>query len=222
MIKAKVGFVVYGVHKDGLKDPDGNLFIDYDIIERSKKALRDSGLTLVEGRDVLEAKGIKVEHDNDIVATKKEANEIILPMAKDDSIDCLVLFSGTWVWAAHMIGAIREFAKTGKGIVIWTYPGSQGWRPVGGLVLKALCIWQGGGSEGSEPHPELLSGFRGEEPHQQYHDGRVRRSRHGSDLRRGGSRAVDENLRHRYRFPRYHRASGNCQGGDCGGNRRRI
>lgn len=137
MIKAKVGFVVYGVHKDGLKDPDGNLFIDYDIIERSRKALRDSGLTLVEGRDVLEAKGIKVEHDNDIVATKKEANEIILPMAKDDSIDCLVLFSGTWVWAAHMIGAIREFAKTGKGIVIWTYPGSQGWRPVGGLVLKA-------------------------------------------------------------------------------------
>ena len=79
MIKAKVGFVVYGVHKDGLKDPDGNLFIDYDIIERSRKALRDSGLTLVEGRDVLEAKGIKVEHDNDIVATKKEANEIILP-----------------------------------------------------------------------------------------------------------------------------------------------
>lgn len=123
MIHAKVGFVVYGVHKDGLKDPMGDLFIDYDIIERSKQALKDRGLELVE---------------NDlIVATKKEAADVILPLAKDDSIDALVLFSGTWVWSSHMIAAIREFAKTGKGIVIWTYPGSQGWRPVGGLVLKA-------------------------------------------------------------------------------------
>lgn len=123
MIHAKVGFVVYGVHKDGLKDPMGDLFIDYDVIERSKQALRDNGLELVE---------------NDlIVATKQEAKDVILPLAKDDSIDCLVLFSGTWVWSAHMIAAIREFAKTGKGIVIWTYEGSQGWRPVGGLVLKA-------------------------------------------------------------------------------------
>ena len=137
MIKAKVGFVVYGVHKDGLKDPDGNLFIDHDIIERSRQALLDRGLTLVEGKDVLKAQGIPVEHDNDIVSTKKEARDILLPLAKDDSIDCVVLFSATWVWAAHMIAAIREFAKTGKGIVIWTYPGSQGWRPVGGLVLKA-------------------------------------------------------------------------------------
>jgi L-fucose isomerase-like protein len=48
-----------------------------------------------------------------------------------------VLFTGTWVWAAHMIGAIREFSKTGKGIVIWTHEGSQGWRSVGGLVLSA-------------------------------------------------------------------------------------
>ncbi|NLC40982.1 MAG: hypothetical protein GX763_08720 [Clostridiaceae bacterium] len=123
MIHAKVGFVVYGVHKDGLKDPMGDLFIDYGIIERSKQALRDSGLELVE---------------NDlIVATKEEAKEVILPLAKDDSVDCLVLFSGTWVWSSHMIAAIREYAKTGKGIVIWTHPGSQGWRTVGGLVLKA-------------------------------------------------------------------------------------
>ena len=72
-----------------------------------------------------------------IVATKKEAADVILPLAKDDSIDTLVLFTGTWVWSAHMVGAIREFAKTGKGIVIWTHDGSQGWRPVGGLVLSA-------------------------------------------------------------------------------------
>lgn len=123
MLHAKVGFVVFGVHKDGLKDPMGELFIDYGVIERSKQILRENGLELLE---------------NDlIVSTKQEAKEVILPLAKDDSVDALILFSGTWVWSAHMIAAIREFAKTGKGIIIWTYAGSQGWRPVGGLVLKA-------------------------------------------------------------------------------------
>ena len=123
MLHTKVGFVVYGVHKDGLTDPMGDLFIDQSIIDRSKQALKDAGLELVE---------------NDlVVSTKQEAKEVILPLAKDDSVDCMILFSGTWVWSAHMIAAIREYAKTGKGIVLWTYPGSQGWRPVGGLVLKA-------------------------------------------------------------------------------------
>ena len=32
MVHSKTAFVVYGVHKDGLKDPDGTLFIDYDLI----------------------------------------------------------------------------------------------------------------------------------------------------------------------------------------------
>jgi len=123
MLKSKTAFVVYGVHKDGLLDPDGNLFIDESVIENSKKALKAEGVELVE--------------ESLIIATKEEAKNVILPLAKDDSIDTLVLFSGTWVWAAHMIGAIREFAKTGKGIVIWTHDGSQGWRPVGGLVLSA-------------------------------------------------------------------------------------
>ena len=123
MVNSKAAFVVYGVHKDGLRDPDGNLFIDENVIKNSKEALKGENVTLVE--EAL------------IVATKKEANEVLLRYAKDDSIDTLVLFSGTWVWAAHMIGAIREFAKTGKGIVIWTHDGSQGWRPVGGLVLAA-------------------------------------------------------------------------------------
>ena len=123
MLKSKTAFVVYGVHKDGLLDPDGNLFIDESVIENSKKALKAEGVELVE--------------ESLIIATKEEAKNVLLPLAKDDSIDTLVLFSGTWVWAAHMIGAIREFAKTGKGIVIWTHDGSQGWRPVGGLVLSA-------------------------------------------------------------------------------------
>jgi hypothetical protein len=30
---------------------------------------------------------------------------------------------------------VRDFSFTGKGIVLWTNPGSQGWRPVGGLVM---------------------------------------------------------------------------------------
>jgi L-fucose isomerase-like protein len=123
MIYAKVAFVVYGVHKDGLKDPMGVPFIDDQIIENSKKALRDKGLELIE--------------EDLIVASKQESRQVICGLAKRDDVDCLVLFSGTWVWAAHMIAAVREFAKTGKGIVIWTHPGSQGWRSVGGLVLKA-------------------------------------------------------------------------------------
>jgi hypothetical protein len=52
-----------------------------------------------------------------------------------DDLDGLVLFSGTWVWSAHLVGALRDFATTGKSILLWTHPGSQGWRPVGGLVL---------------------------------------------------------------------------------------
>lgn len=123
MVRSKTAFVVYGVHKDGLCDPDGNLFIDAQKIEASKRALTDAGVELTAPEL--------------IVATKAEAAEVLLPLAKDDSIDTLVLFSGTWVWAAHLVAAIREFAKTGKGIVIWTHDGSQGWRPVGGLVLSA-------------------------------------------------------------------------------------
>jgi L-arabinose isomerase len=123
MINSKAGFVVYGVHKDGLKDPMGQPFIDQKIIDDSKTALEKEGVTLA--------------CEELVIASKQEAVNVIGRFAKDDSVDCLILFSGTWVWAAHMIGAVREFAKTGKGIVIWTHPGSQGWRTVGGLVLNA-------------------------------------------------------------------------------------
>lgn len=121
MLKPRVGFIVYGVHKDGLKDPSGDLFIDDAIVESSFKALTDSGVELV-------------RHDT-VIATKCEAAQALKTFRNDDSIDAIVLFSGTWVWAAHMVAAIRDFAKTGKGILIWTHPGSQGWRPVGGFVL---------------------------------------------------------------------------------------
>ncbi len=121
MVEPKVGFIVYGVHKDGLQDPMGTPFIDDEVLNTSKQALLDAGLQLV-------------EHDL-IIASKQEARECFAKFKKMDDIDAVVLFSGTWVWAAHLIAAIRDFSFTGKGIIIWTRPGSQGWRPVGGLVM---------------------------------------------------------------------------------------
>jgi len=122
MSKPKIGFIVYGVHKDGLEDPMGTPFIDDAIVENAKDALQESGLELL-------------EHDL-VLATKLEARECFDKFKKMNDIDAIVLFSGTWVWASHMIGALRDFATSGKGIVLWTNPGSQGWRPVGGLVMQ--------------------------------------------------------------------------------------
>lgn len=121
MITPTVGFIVYGVHKDGLKDPMGTPFIDDALITKSKKALQQEGLKLVEY--------------GTIIASKSEARAALKQMKDDDRVDCVILFSGTWVWAAHLVGAVRDFAMTGKGVLIWTHPGSQGWRPVGGLVM---------------------------------------------------------------------------------------
>jgi L-fucose isomerase-like protein len=122
MIKTKVGFIVYGVHKDELQDPMGTPFIDEKIVAGAKQALKNSGLELVEYELV--------------IASKQEARECFDKFKKMNDVDAVVLFSGTWVWASHMIGAIRDFATAGKGIVLWTNPGSQGWRPVGGLVMQ--------------------------------------------------------------------------------------
>jgi hypothetical protein len=44
VIRPTVGFIVYGVHKDGLKDPMGTPFIDDGIVKRSKRALTQAGL----------------------------------------------------------------------------------------------------------------------------------------------------------------------------------
>ena len=121
MIHARVGFIVFGVHKDGLKDPMGTPFIDDALVERAKQALLDAGLKVI-------------AHDI-VVASKEEARAAFRKMKCDDGIDAVVLFSGTWVWAAHMVGAIRDYCAGGKGLLLWTHPGSQGWRPVGGLVL---------------------------------------------------------------------------------------
>jgi L-fucose isomerase-like protein len=125
MLTAKVGFIVYGVHKDGLEDPMGTPFIDDALVASAKSTLREAGLEVVEWDTVL--------------ATKAEAQECLGHFKKQDDIDAVVLFSGTWVWAAHMIAAMRDFAGSGKGILLWTNPGSQGWRPVGGLVMHGAC-----------------------------------------------------------------------------------
>lgn len=121
MIRSTIGFIVYGVHKDGLKDPLGTPFIDEELIKRSKQALTQAGTTIV-------------EHDT-VIASKEEARAAFRKMKSDDNIDLVVLFSGTWVWAAHLVAAVRDFAASGKAVLIWTHPGSQGWRPVGGLVM---------------------------------------------------------------------------------------
>ena len=99
MIQPTVGFIVYGVHKDGLKDPMGTPFIDNAIIERSKSALTAAGLKLI-------------EHDV-VVASKVEAKSALKAMKSNDAVDAVILFSGTWVWAANLVGAIRDLALVG-------------------------------------------------------------------------------------------------------------
>ena len=121
MIQPTVGFIVYGVHKNGLKDPMGTPFIDDAIVKQAKRALTQAGLKLVEH-------GV-------VVASKEEARTALKKMKSNDAVDMVVLFSGTWVWAAHLVGAIRDYVATGKAVLLWTHPGSQGWRPVGGLVM---------------------------------------------------------------------------------------
>ena len=121
MIQPTVGFIVYGVHKDGLKDPMGTPFIDEAIVKQAKRALTKAGLKLVEH-------GV-------VIASKEEARAALKRMKDNDAVDMVVLFSGTWVWAAHLVGAIRDYAASGKAVLLWTHPGSQGWRPVGGLVM---------------------------------------------------------------------------------------
>ena len=121
MIQPTIGFIVYGVHKNGLKDPMGVPFIDDAIVKGAKAALAQAGLKVVEHAVV--------------VATKEEARSAMKEMKSNEKIDMIVLFSGTWVWAAHLVGAIREYAAGGKAVLLWTHPGSQGWRPVGGFVM---------------------------------------------------------------------------------------
>lgn len=117
----------------------GTPFIDDALIQRAKSALVAGGLRVV-------------EHGM-VVASKDEAVSAFKKMKCDDAIDAVVLFSGTWVWAAQMVGAIRDYGASGKGLLLWIHPGSQGWRPVGGLVLH------GGLLEIGVPHKFVYGGL---------------------------------------------------------------
>ena len=125
-MKTRAGFVVFGTHKDGLLDPMGTPFIDEAIIQASREALTARDIELVEWPIVL--------------ANKAEAKEALTAMKKDDSIDALILFAGTWIWSGLMIAAVRDFATSGKPIILWTHSGSQGWRPVGGFVMHGTML----------------------------------------------------------------------------------
>ncbi|NLF26413.1 MAG: hypothetical protein GX592_00840 [Clostridiales bacterium] len=125
-MKSKAGFVVFGTHKDGLLDPMGAPFIDEKLIENSKAALRRRDVELAEWPIV--------------IANKAEAKEALQSFKKDDSIDALILCTGTWIWSGLMIAAVRDFAASGKPIVLWTHAGSQGWRPVGGFVMHGTLL----------------------------------------------------------------------------------
>ena len=214
----KVAFIVFGVHKDGLLDPMGTPFIDDALITQAKAALCAANVELV-------------EHDV-ILATKAEAQACLNKFKKLDDLDAIVLFSGTWVWAAHLVAALRDFAATGKGIVLWTNPGSQGWRPVGGLVMH------GGLKEVGIPHRFVYGSYddprtierigaycrakRDGQPAEHEHLRRVRRPRHGADVRRGRSVAVDAHLRRGHRFARYYAAARNRRSGHAGRGRDRV
>ena len=69
----KVGFLVFGVHKDGLHDPMGTPFIDDALIAQAKAALRAAGVELV-------------EHDI-VLATKAEARACLNKFKKTDDLD---------------------------------------------------------------------------------------------------------------------------------------
>ena len=56
---------------------------------------------------------------------------------------------------------------TGKGVLLWTHPGSQGWRPVGGLVMHGGLLEIGvphkfvyGEAEDQRNHRKALSVLR--------------------------------------------------------------
>jgi hypothetical protein len=81
MVKPKIGFIVYGVHKDGLQDPMGQPFIDDAVVAKAKMALQAASAELVV--------------EDLVIASKHEARSCIARFKKMDELDALVLFSGT-------------------------------------------------------------------------------------------------------------------------------
>ena len=154
-----------------------------------------------------------------VIATKEEAITALHKMKHEESVDAVILFSGTWVWAAHLVGAIRDYASTGKGLLLWTHPGSQGWRPVGGLVMHGGLLEIGvphkfvygaaDDSEAIEQDRQLRTRGAHEELAESVHDWHLWRKGYGTDLRSSRSIAVDAHIWSRHRFSRYKRTHSN-------------
>ena len=199
MIQATIGFIVFGVHKDGLKDPMGTPFIDHELVKRAKSALVAAGLKVIEH-------GV-------VVASKEEARAAFKQMKCDDAIDAVVLFSGTWVWAAHMVGAIRDYCCKRQRLASVDAPRvsrlAAGWR-IGAARRFArnrcpaqICLRKPGGARHCKQDRQLCSSFASEELPKHVHHRHIWRSWDGTNLRRCRSFTVDEDVWHRYRFPRH-------------------
>ena len=88
MIKPRVGFIVFGVHKDGLPDPMGAPFIDAEIVTKAKGSLEHSGVDLVSHDVVLIEIGPRLNLDEE----GRNLTEIGEPMsAANRNVSRLVL-----------------------------------------------------------------------------------------------------------------------------------
>jgi L-fucose isomerase-like protein len=119
--KLKTGFVVCASHKDGILDPQGRPYVDRELVNACQDSLMEWGIECVEYPVV--------------VASKMEARAAFDAMLKNDQVQSIIIFPGTWSWVANLTAAIRHFSLSGKGILLWVYPGAQGWRTGSGLLL---------------------------------------------------------------------------------------
>ena len=77
MIQPKVGFVVFGAHKDGVQDALGQPFVDEQVIENAKNALRATGIELIT--------------EELVISTKKEARDCFSKLKMRQDLDALVV-----------------------------------------------------------------------------------------------------------------------------------
>src|SRR5690606_21824263 len=95
MDRLKVGFIVCASHKDGIKDPNGNEYVDSSLIADCQNQLKELGIDCIKYPIV--------------VANKKEAKEAFMSFAKNDEVQSIIIFPGTWNWVGNLTAAIRQF-----------------------------------------------------------------------------------------------------------------
>ena len=195
MLKTKVGFIVYGVHKDGLKDP----------ISRTYRWWIDKHF---KGSPEREGSGVD-EHDI-VVASKKQFRHY--QSIKNDTIDAIVLFSEHG-YGQHICLLQLEIFPLPKR-TLYDAPRFAGLRPVGGLVLTAAL------KEIGIKHRFVYGDRRMTRTWIRRHLLPGKRSCQNAEPENGmfiwwrgmGQNQVlliptmDKDLRYRYRFQRYHTA----------------